>query len=157
MVSDVTANDEDCTTPTFLRYPTNCKSSCFLTLVSRLLKIPANIQSISQGLICQDNLMSCHTETKVVYQTLYFTESQHSDTMPGQQVPGLNPSQLVHSRVATRVPNFKYDSSPCLLVSRQMPYHQTTEAVYFLITLWPWTKVGVMELLFLGCLTPSNM
>ena len=38
--------------------------------------------SVSQGRICSDNLMSCHTEIEVADQTFYLTQSQYTDTGP---------------------------------------------------------------------------
>ena len=38
--------------------------------------------SVSQGRICSDNFMCCHTETEVADQTFYLTQSQYADTGP---------------------------------------------------------------------------
>ena len=38
--------------------------------------------SVFQGRICTDNFTCCHTEIEVADQTLYFTQSQHTDTGP---------------------------------------------------------------------------
>ena len=38
--------------------------------------------SVSQGRICEDNFMCCHTETEVADQTFYLTQSQYTDTKP---------------------------------------------------------------------------
>ena len=38
--------------------------------------------SVSQGRICSDNYMCCHTETEVADQTFYLTQSQYTDTGP---------------------------------------------------------------------------
>ena len=38
--------------------------------------------SVSQGRICSDNFMSCHTEIEVADQTFYLTQSQYTDTRP---------------------------------------------------------------------------
>ena len=38
--------------------------------------------SVSQGRICSDNCMCCHTEIEVADQTLIFTQSQYTDTGP---------------------------------------------------------------------------
>ena len=38
--------------------------------------------SVSQGWICSDNLMCCHTETEVADQTFYLTQPQYTDTGP---------------------------------------------------------------------------
>ena len=36
--------------------------------------------SVSQGQICSDNFMCCHTEIEVADQTFYLTQSQYTDT-----------------------------------------------------------------------------
>ena len=38
--------------------------------------------SVSQGRVCSDNFMCCHTETEVADQTFYLTQSQYTDTGP---------------------------------------------------------------------------
>ena len=38
--------------------------------------------NVSQGRICSDNYMCCHTETEVADQTFYLTQSQYTDTGP---------------------------------------------------------------------------
>ena len=38
--------------------------------------------SVSQGRICSDNFMCCHTETEVADQMFYLTQSQYTDTGP---------------------------------------------------------------------------
>ena len=38
--------------------------------------------SVSQGRICSDNFMCCHTEIEVADQTFYLTHSQYTDTGP---------------------------------------------------------------------------
>ena len=38
--------------------------------------------SVSQGGICSDNFTCCHTEIEVADQTVYFTQSQYTDTGP---------------------------------------------------------------------------
>ena len=38
--------------------------------------------SVSQGRICSDNLMCCHTETEAANQTFHLTQSQYTDTGP---------------------------------------------------------------------------
>ena len=43
--------------------------------------------SVSQGLICSDNFMCCHTEIEVANQTFQLTQSQYTDT--GRPVPAL--------------------------------------------------------------------
>ena len=38
--------------------------------------------SVSHGRICSDDCMCCHTEIEVADQTVYFTQSQYTDTGP---------------------------------------------------------------------------
>ena len=38
--------------------------------------------SVSQGRICQDNFMCCHTEIETADPTFYLTQSQYTDTGP---------------------------------------------------------------------------
>ena len=38
--------------------------------------------SVSQGWICPDNFMCCHTEIEAAYQTFHLTQSQYTDTGP---------------------------------------------------------------------------
>ena len=38
--------------------------------------------SVSQGRICSDNCMCCHTEVEAADQTFYLTQSQYTDTGP---------------------------------------------------------------------------
>ena len=38
--------------------------------------------SVSQGRICSDNFMCCHTEIEVADQTFHLTQSQYTDTRP---------------------------------------------------------------------------
>ena len=38
--------------------------------------------SVSQGQICSDNCMCCHTEIEVADQTFHLTQSQYTDTGP---------------------------------------------------------------------------
>ena len=38
--------------------------------------------SVSQGLICSDNFMCCHTEIEMADPTFYLTQSQYTDTGP---------------------------------------------------------------------------
>ena len=38
--------------------------------------------SVSQGRICSDNFMCCHTEMEVADQTFHLTQSQYTDTGP---------------------------------------------------------------------------
>ena len=38
--------------------------------------------SVSQGRICSDNFMCCHTEIEVADQTFHLTQSQYTDTGP---------------------------------------------------------------------------
>ena len=61
--------------------------------------------SVSQGRICTDNFMCCHTETEVADQTFYLTQSQYTDTGPTS--PSADPITPAPGRVATGVPIFK--------------------------------------------------
>ena len=45
--------------------------------------------SVSQGQICSDNFMCCHTEIEVADQTFYLTQSQYTD--PGPTSPSADP------------------------------------------------------------------
>ena len=45
--------------------------------------------SVSQGRICTDNCMCCHTEIEVADQTFYLTQSQYTDT--GLTSPSADP------------------------------------------------------------------
>ena len=45
--------------------------------------------SVSQGQICTDNFMCCHTEIEVADQTFYLTQSQYTDT--GPTIPSADP------------------------------------------------------------------
>ena len=45
--------------------------------------------SVSQGRICSDNFTCCHTEIEVADQTVYLTQSQHTDT--GLASPSTDP------------------------------------------------------------------
>ena len=45
--------------------------------------------SVSQGQICADNFMCCHTEIELADQTFYFTQSQYTDT--GLTSPSADP------------------------------------------------------------------
>ena len=38
--------------------------------------------SVSQGRICSDKFMCCHTEIELADQTFYLTQSQYTDTVP---------------------------------------------------------------------------
>ena len=60
---------------------------------------------ISQGRICTDNFMCCHTEIEVADPTFYLTQSQYTDT--GRPVSALTPKYQAPDRVATGVPIFK--------------------------------------------------
>ena len=43
--------------------------------------------SVSQGQICSDNFMCCHTEIEFADQTFYLTQSQYTDTGPTSPSP----------------------------------------------------------------------
>ena len=45
--------------------------------------------SVSQGRICTDNFMCCHTETEAANQTFHLTQSQYTDT--GTTSPSADP------------------------------------------------------------------
>ena len=45
--------------------------------------------SVSQGRVCKDNYMCCHTEIEVADQTFYLTQSQYTDA--GQTSPSADP------------------------------------------------------------------
>ena len=59
--------------------------------------------SVSQGRICSDNFMCCHTEIQVADPTFYLTQSQYTDTGPIS--PSADP--MTPGRVATGVPILK--------------------------------------------------
>ena len=61
--------------------------------------------SISQGRICSDDFMRCHTETEVADQLS--TSPSHSILTPGRPVPALTMQRQVPGRVATGVPIFE--------------------------------------------------
>ena len=60
--------------------------------------------SVSQGQICSDKWMCCHTEIEVADQTFYLT---HSILTLGQPVPALTPFSQAPGRVATGQPIVK--------------------------------------------------
>ena len=60
--------------------------------------------SVSQGRICTDNFMCCHTEIEVADLS---TSPSHSILTPGRPVPALTLSCQAPGRVATGVPIFK--------------------------------------------------
>ena len=60
---------------------------CFLLFVGCLAS--QQHASVSQGRICSDNSMCCHTETEVADQTFYLTQSQYTDT--GTTSPSTDP------------------------------------------------------------------
>ena len=55
-----------------------CKEDCLLVgcLTSQ------QHAGVSQGRICSDNFMCCHTEIEVADPTVYLTQSQYTDTGP---------------------------------------------------------------------------
>ena len=59
--------------------------------------------SVSQGRICSDKSMCCHTEIELADQTFYLTQSQYADTRPTS--PSADP--VTPGKVATGVPIFK--------------------------------------------------
>ena len=69
----------------FLRYGLcACKRVCLCMLVCLFVGCLTSQQhaSVSQGRICSDNFMCCHTEIEVADQTFYLTQSQYTDTRP---------------------------------------------------------------------------
>ena len=50
--------------------------------------------SVSQGRICSDNLMCCHTEIEDADQTFHLTQSQYTDTGPTS--PSADPKNARH-------------------------------------------------------------
>ena len=88
--------------------------------------------SVSQGRICTDNFMCCHTEMEVADLTFYLTQSQYTDTGPTS--PSTDLQCQAPGRVATGVPIFKSlgwldpeksrckrDSNPDLPLPRRTP------------------------------------
>ena len=82
----------------FADLPTKCPhqdmslSRCLDTLPNTLLWLVGRLTSkqqasVSQGHICADNRMCCHTETEVADQTSYLTQSQYTDTRPTSPSP----------------------------------------------------------------------
>ena len=59
--------------------------------------------SVSQGWICSDNFMCCHTQIEVADPTFHLTQSQYTDTKPTS--PSTDP--VMPGRVANWVPIFK--------------------------------------------------
>ena len=57
-----------------------CVSVCVLLFVGCLTS--QQQASVSQGRICSDNFMGCHTDTEVADPTFYLTQSQYTDTWP---------------------------------------------------------------------------
>ena len=73
------------------------ENSCRLVKLHTMLRHNASVQtlkwllacltsqqhiSVSQGRICSDNFMCCHTEIEVADPTFYLTHSQYTDTGP---------------------------------------------------------------------------
>ena len=67
--------------PTIKQIKTSCLSVGCLT--------SQQYASVSQGRICTDNIMCCHTETEVADQTFYLIQSQYTDT--GLTSPSADP------------------------------------------------------------------
>ena len=61
-----------------------------MTLVGRLTS--QHHATVSLGQICSDNCACCQTETEVLYQTFYLTQSQSTDTRP--TIPSTDPVKL---------------------------------------------------------------
>ena len=65
--------------------------------------------SVSQGRICSDNFMCCHTEIEFADQTFYLTQSQYTDT--GLTSPSADPIMPGTWQGSHWSANF-YDSTP---------------------------------------------
>ena len=59
---------------------------------------------VSQGQICSDNGMCCHTEIEDADQTFHLTQSQHTDTGPTSPSPSAVPISPAAGRVTTGAP-----------------------------------------------------
>ena len=69
--------------------------------------------SVSQGQICSDNFMCCHTEIEVADQTFYLTQSQYTDTGPtSPSVDPLTPGAWQDSHWNANFLSHWYDSTP---------------------------------------------
>ena len=96
---------------------------------------------VSQGQICLDNCMCCHTEIEVPDQTFYLTQSKYTDTVPTNSgsdpvvpVPGWQSSHNINVQCFSS----KYECydltresrarSPCLLLWTWIPNHLATVA-----------------------------
>ena len=62
--------------------------NCWLVLLVGCLMSQQHA-SVSQGCICSENFMCCHTEIQVADQTFYLTQSQYTDT--GLTIPSADP------------------------------------------------------------------
>ena len=86
--------------------------------------------SVSQGWICSDNSMCCHTEIEAADQTFYLTQSQYTDTrltspctdpiMPGAWQGSHWSSKFSVTCMTRSVPNRIW--TPDLPLQRRMPY-----------------------------------
>ena len=67
---------------------------CFEVMVHACAVVVESLQhvSVSQGQICSDSFLCCHTEMEVTDQTFYLTESQLTDTKPTS--PSTDPIML---------------------------------------------------------------
>ena len=97
--------------------------------------------SVSQGRICSDKSMCCHTEIEVADQTFYLTQSQYTDTRPTS--PSANPitpgawqgSHWSASFLVTGMtrppknPGASGIRTRDLPLSRRTPYHSANKAV----------------------------
>ena len=95
--------------------------------------IPANVQSLSQGTICFDNVVCCQTEAEAADQTCCHTKSCCIDTR--QTTPSTDPTMpgiWQGSHYTATVLSKWYDSAgswtPCLCFSRGYFYLYSTEA-----------------------------
>ena len=69
--------------------------------------------SVSQGRICSDNFMCCHTEIEVADQTVHLTQSQYTDTRPtSPSADPMMPGAWQGSHWSTNFLSHWYDSTP---------------------------------------------
>ena len=69
--------------------------------------------SVSQGRICSDNFMRCHTEIEVADPTFYLTQSQYTDTGPtSPSADPITPGAWQGSQLECQFLSHWYDSTP---------------------------------------------
>ena len=69
--------------------------------------------SVSQGRICSDNCMCCHTEIEGANPTFYLTQSQYTDTGPtSPSADPITPGALQGSHWSANFLSHWYDSTP---------------------------------------------